>query len=126
MRFVTKRVHAYLDYPVALALMALPFVLGLGESHAAAQWLSIGTGVAALILTLLTDHHLGVVRVLPYKFHLFVDFLVAIVFIAAPLILGFQGIDAGYYWANGGAVLTVIALHRPEEGSAESSAFASA
>ena len=30
MRFVTKQIHAYLDYPVAVALMALPFLLELG------------------------------------------------------------------------------------------------
>jgi len=26
-RFVTKTMHAYLDYPVAFSLMALPFLL---------------------------------------------------------------------------------------------------
>ena len=33
MRFVTKTIHAWLDYPVALTLIALPFLLGLGASH---------------------------------------------------------------------------------------------
>jgi hypothetical protein len=32
-RFVTKTMHAYLDYPVAASLIALPFVLGLGGSN---------------------------------------------------------------------------------------------
>ena len=32
-RFVTRTMHAYLDYPVALSLMAAPFLLGLGGSH---------------------------------------------------------------------------------------------
>ena len=27
-RFVTKTLHAYLDYPVAVSLIALPFALG--------------------------------------------------------------------------------------------------
>jgi hypothetical protein len=31
-RFVTKTMHAYLDYPVAASLVALPFMLGLGTS----------------------------------------------------------------------------------------------
>ena len=113
-QFVTKRLHAYLDYPVAIALMALPFLLGLGSSAPAALWLSVSTGVAALVLTLLTDHHLGVFRVLPYSFHLTVDFLVGVVFVAAPFVLGFQGIDAIYYWANGGAVLAVVSLHKSD------------
>lgn len=114
MKFITKRIHAFLDYPVALALIALPFLLGLGSSNPLALQLSVATGIAALILTLLTDHHLGVLKVIPYKFHLAVDFLVAIVFILAPFIFSFEGMDAYYYWVNGIAVLVVVSLHKPE------------
>ena len=114
LRFVTKTIHAYLDYPVAIALMALPFLLGLGSSSPLAFWLSVITGAAAFVLTLLTDHETGVVRVLPYNFHLAVDFLVGIAFVAAPFVLGFVGLDAWYYWGNAAAVLTVVSLHKPE------------
>lgn len=114
MRFVTRTMHAYLDYPVALSLMVLPFVLGLGVSNPLAKWLAVGTGVAALILTVFTDHELGVFRILPYGLHLTVDVLVGVVFLVAPLVLGFQGLDAAYYLANGAAVLVVCGLHKPE------------
>lgn len=113
-RFVTKRIHAFLDYPVALTLVALPFVLSLGDSHPLALWLSVVTGVAAFVLTLLTDHSLGVWRVLPYKFHLAVDFVVGVVFVVAPFALVFTGVDAWFYWINGAAVLTVVSLHQPQ------------
>ena len=63
---------------------------------------------------MLTDHETGVIRVLPYGFHLAVDFAVGIVFLAAPFVLGFAGLDAWYYWANAAAVLTVVSLHKPE------------
>ena len=114
MRFVTKEIHAYLDYPVAIALIALPFLLGLGASSPMALYLSVATGIAAFGLTVLTDHHLGLIRVLPYSFHLLVDGVVGVTFLAAPFILGFQGIDAIYYWANGMAVVIVVGLHRSE------------
>ena len=114
MKFVTKQIHAYLDYPVAVALMVLPFVLGLGNSNPLALQLSVGTGVAAFILTLLTDHQLGAYRIIPYQIHLVVDALVGIVFVSAPFVLSFQGLDAYYYWINGAAVLTVVSLHKPE------------
>ena len=114
MKFVTKRIHAFLDYPVAIALMTLPFLLGLGESSPIAVQLSVGTGIAAFILTLLTDHHLGAFKVISYKMHLAVDFIVAIVFILAPFVFSFEGIDAYYYWINGIAVLTVVSLHKTE------------
>ena len=115
MRFVTKEIHAYLDYPVAIALMVLPFILGLGETAPLALWLSVATGVAAFALTVLTDHHLGLVRVLPYSFHLIVDGLVGVTFLIAPFVLGFQGIDAIYYWANGAAVVMVVGLHKTDD-----------
>ena len=114
MRFVTKTIHAYLDYPVAIALIAAPFLLGLGESHPLALWLSVATGVAAFILTLLTDHHLGVLRILPYKLHLTVDGAVGLVFLLAPTLLGFGGLDALYYWVLGTTVAVVVGLHKPE------------
>lgn len=115
MRFVTRTIHAYLDYPVALSLMVLPFVLGLGASNPLAKWLAVATGTTALILTLLTDHELGIVKVVPYWLHVAVDRLVGAVFIAAPFALGFNGLDAAYYWANGAAVLLVTSvLNAPE------------
>lgn len=111
-RFVTQKIHAFIDYPVAISLIVLPFVLGLGTSNSLAFWLSVVTGVAAFVLTLLTDHETGVVRVLPYRLHLAVDFLVGVVFLVAPLALGFTGLDAIFYWANAAAILTVVSLHQ--------------
>ncbi|NJO91338.1 MAG: hypothetical protein HC831_22015 [Chloroflexia bacterium] len=115
MKFVTKQIHAYLDYPVAVALIALPFILGLGAANSLALYLSVVTGIAAFILTLLTDHQLGVYRIIPYKGHLIVDAIVGIVFVSAPFVFSFDGLDAYYYWINGGTVLTVVSLHKPEE-----------
>ena len=114
LRFVTKKIHAFLDYPVALALLALPFVLNLGQSNPLAFWLSVATGAAALVLTILTDHETGLVRVLPYSLHLAVDAAVGLTFLAAPFLFGFAGIDAIYYWLNGAAVMVVVALHQPQ------------
>ena len=114
MKFITKQIHAYLDYPVAIALIALPFLLNLGESNILAFQLSVITGIAAFILTILTDHQLGVFRVVSYKIHLIVDFLVGVTFVLAPFIFSFEGIDALYYWLNGAAVLLVVSLHKPE------------
>ncbi len=111
-RFITKDVHALLDYPVALGLILAPLLFGLGESDPSARWLSVGAGVAALILTIFTDHRLGLIRILPYGFHVLADGLVGVTFAVAPMLLGFAGIDAWFYWANAAAVLTVVALNK--------------
>lgn len=117
-RFMNKHLHAYLDYPVALGLIAMPFVFGLGVTNLMAFWLSIVTGIAALVLTIFTDHHLGLVRVLPYKLHLAVDFMVGLAFVVAPFVLGFAGLDAAYYWFLGATVLVVVALDNTVEETA--------
>lgn len=118
MRFVTKTMHARLDYPVALALIGLPFLLGLGASNPLALAISPVVGVAAFLLTVFTDHPLGLVRVLPYKLHLAVDLAVGLLFLVLPFALGFEGFDAAYYWVNGAAVVTVVGLSKPETGLA--------
>ena len=113
-RFITKQIHAYLDYPVAFGLFIMPFLPGLGSSNELAFGLSVATGVAALILSLLTDHQLGVMRVLPYSLHLAVDGIVGAVFVLAPFVLGFSGLDAAYYWDIGATVLVVVGLHKSD------------
>ena len=113
-KFVTKSIHAFLDYPVALALIGLPFLLDLGATNPMAFWLSFVTGIAAFLLTVLTDHHLGLIRVIPYSIHMAVDLIVGLTFLAAPFLFGFSGLDAAFYWLNGAAVCLVIASHKPE------------
>lgn len=114
MRFVTKEIHSWLDYPVAFALITLPFLLGLGESNSLALTISPIIGVAALLLTIFTDHQTGLIRVLPYKVHLAVDLAVGLLFLILPSALGFAGLDAAFYWLNGAAVVAVISLSKPE------------
>ena len=94
-RFITKSIHAYvIDYPFAIVLLAAPFVLKLGQSEPVAMWLSVVVGVAALLLPALTDHPTGLVRIIPYWLHLWVDRAVGLVFVIAPVAFKFAGLDA--------------------------------
>lgn len=114
MKFVTKKMHAFIDYPVAISLIILPFLLGLGESSEIALYASVITGVAALLLTLVTDHETGVLKLVSYKLHLIVDFAVGFTFLVLPFALDFHGLDFVYYLANGAAVLMVVGMHKEE------------
>jgi hypothetical protein len=118
-RFITKSIHAYLiDYPVAIVLLVAPFLLTLGESGPVAPWLSVATGVAALLLAALTDHPTGLIRVIPYWLHLWVDRAVGVVFIIAPFAFHFTGLDAWYYWVLAAAVLLTTSVFNAPEVSA--------
>jgi hypothetical protein len=114
-RFMSKARHAYLDYPVAIGLIILPFALGLGAQSSYSLWLSIVTGVTALILTIFTDHKFGLVKLIPYKLHLTIDLGVGLAFIAAPFLLGFHGIEAVYYWGLGATILLVVGLDNEKD-----------
>ena len=118
MRFVTQQVHAIFDYPGAANLIITPFLLNLGASNPLELWLSVATGIAALLLTILTNHETGLIKVLPYSFHLLVDRIVGIVFAVAPFIFGFKGVDAAFYWINAAAVLAVTFVFNAPERSA--------
>src|SRR5690242_13285722 len=115
-RFITKSVHAYLiDYPVAIILIAAPFALKLGQSGRAAMWLSVFVGVAALFLAALTDHPTGLVRIIPYWLHLWVDRAVGVIFVVAPFAFKFARLDAWYYGVLAAAVLlTTTVFNAPE------------
>ncbi|WP_299152189.1 hypothetical protein [uncultured Tateyamaria sp.] len=110
-RFMTQKMHAYIDYPVALGLIVMPFVLGIGMTNAWAFALSVFTGIAALVLTALTNHETGLMPVLPYKSHLAIDAIVGVTFVAAPFLFGFTGLDALYFWVLGATVLVVVGAH---------------
>jgi len=99
---------------VGVNLGTLPFIPSLGTSHPVAKGLAVITGVAVFTLTFLTDHELGVIRVIPFSFRLAADFIVGVVFVISPFAQGVSSLDAWYYWINRAAVLVVISLQKPE------------
>src|SRR5215831_15284350 len=107
-RFPTPTPHGLADYLAAAGLVTMPFILGLGKSAPLAKWLAVG--VAVVIYSLLTDCRYGAFPIVPFRKHLAVDTLAAVVFALAPSVFGFHGLDAWYYWANSAAVFLVVGL----------------
>ena len=84
-RFITKSIHTYLIYyPVAIVWVVAPILLKLSKSSPVALWLSVVTRVTALLLPALTDHPTGLVQVIRYWLHLWVDRALGVVSITAP------------------------------------------
>ncbi|MDI3561773.1 hypothetical protein [Bradyrhizobium sp. Arg816] len=120
-RFITNSIRTYLiDYPVAFVLMVAPFLLKLGKSSSVALWLSMVTRVTALLLPALTDHLTGLVWVISYWLHLWMDRALGVVSITATSAFHFTGLDAGYHWVLVVAVLqTTSVLNTPEVSAAQ-------
>jgi len=117
--FISKSIHTYLiDYPIAIVLMVAPFLLKLGKSSPVALWLSVVTRVTPLLLPAFTDHATGLVRVIRYWLHLWVDRALGAISITAPSAFHFTGLDAWYYWVLAAAVLLTTSVPSAPEVSA--------
>ena len=81
---ISTKVHGVLDYASVGALLAVPRLLGWTPTATA-----LLTGSAALTLgaSLLTKYELGLAKVLPMRWHLALDGLVAATHAAAPFVL---------------------------------------
>ena len=108
------KIYPHLPNPVAIVLMVAPILLKLGKSGPVALWLSVVTRVT------LTDYPTGLVRVIRYWLHLWVDRALGVVSITAPSAFHFTGLDAWYYWVLAAAVLlTTSVLNAPEVSAAQ-------
>jgi hypothetical protein len=115
LRFITPTLHGVADYTAGLGLLIAPFLLGLGESSSTAVWFSVATGLAVFAASLLTDYKLSIFKVIPFEGHLAIDLVVAVTFMIVPFALGFEGMDAIYYWFNATVVFLVVALSASKE-----------
>ena len=80
-------VHGVLDYPLAAALIVLPFVLGFDDP--AATWIAFAFGIGAAVLAVGTAWSTGIVRVIPPLLHGYADVAVTVALIVLPFIVGF-------------------------------------
>ncbi|MBW8682978.1 SPW repeat domain-containing protein [Chitinophaga rhizophila] len=90
MRFIGTRMHGYLDYIVAVLLIAAPWILGF-YNGGAESWVPIGMGIATIIYSLLTDYELGIYRRLNMSTHLTLDVMSGILLALSPWLFGFAG-----------------------------------
>ena len=85
MRFVPTRVHGILDYATGASMLALPKLLGVDASRTSARAMR-AWGVMATLSGLVTQHELGVWRVVPMRAHLAVDAVGGAAMAALPLL----------------------------------------
>ncbi len=100
--------HAIADYGVGIALVVGALLTTSAPDKAVAT--GVVVGVVVLAVSMLTKYPLGVVKVLPFTVHSAGDYLAALLLIAGPFVVGFDGSSGGltaFYVAAGVAVLAV-------------------
>ncbi|HYP17366.1 MAG TPA: SPW repeat protein [Opitutus sp.] len=88
MRFIPTRIHGVLDYALGLLLILSPRLFGFQTGGIEAK-LPVILGVSALVYSLLTRYELGLVKVLPFRVHMTLDFLSGLLLAISPWVFGF-------------------------------------
>ena len=106
MKIVSPRIHGYFDFLTVVIFLLAPTLLGLSELPAMFAYALAGVH---LIVTLASDFPFGVVKLIPFTIHGWIERLVGPSLIALPFIFGFAGEEAArnFYVAMG---LVVIVL----------------
>lgn len=88
MELIPTKVHGLLDYTTGALFIASPWLLDFAKNDAARR-VAVGTGVAVLGLSTLTDYEAGLAKRIPMATHLTVDTLNGVLVAASPWLFGF-------------------------------------
>lgn len=113
--------HGIIEYLAGALFIAAPFLFSFDDGAATA--LSIVVGAAIIVLAIITDYPVGIVRTMPLEVHVVLDYVLAVVLIAAPFIFGFRDDDAAvlFFVVLGVAhlvITTITGFHRREDAPA--------
>ncbi len=86
-RLIPWIVHCVIEYAAAVLLIAAPFIFGFDTGRATAT--AIVLGVVVLLVAVLTRSPVGVAKSLPVSAHATLDYVLAVVLVLAPFVLGF-------------------------------------
>lgn len=95
-RLIPTRVHGVIDYLTSGTLLAAPELFRLKDVPSAALTLRL-TGAKAAAYSLLTDHELGLVRLIPMPVHLALDAASGAFLASSPWLFGFAK-NGTRYW----------------------------
>ncbi len=109
MKFITRRLHGWLDYIVALLLIVAPYLFGFANGGPE-QRVTIGLGIATILYSLLTKYELGVFGIIPFPVHLILDILNGLFLASSPWLLGFANRVWAPHLVIGCVELVVISL----------------
>jgi hypothetical protein len=110
-RPISLRAHGIMDYIYGLLLMAAPWVFGF-SGEAAARETALALGVLTLVYSVATDYELGLVRVLPFRAHLWLDGILGLALTVGPWLMPVSDRARTILVAFGIIALVVTALTR--------------
>ncbi len=100
MKILSPKVHGYLDFVVVITFALAPTIFGLTGLAATIAYV---LAVVHLALTLATAFPLGVIGLVPFTIHGWIELLVSVGLVALPFIAGFSDVPVArnFYIAAG-------------------------
>ncbi len=86
-RLVPWIVHSAVEYAAAVLFLIAPFLFGFDSETA--KWTSIALGVVVLLVAVISRGRLGITQSLPTSVHATLDYVLAVLLVLAPFVLGF-------------------------------------
>jgi len=88
MRFISPTFHGILDYAMSIILIISPFTMDYYEAGPESMVPIVG-GLLSLFITPFTDFKPSIIRIIPMKWHLWLDFFGGIFLTLSPWIFDF-------------------------------------
>ncbi len=108
MKLISPSFHGVLDYATVLIFLAAPSLLSFGEVPRLIAYALAG---GHLLISLATAMPLGLLRLIPFPIHGWMERIIGPALIALPFLVGFSGDTmALYFFAGYGAIIIVVAL----------------
>jgi len=110
---ISSKIHAALDYIVGILLIAAPWLLGFADKTAATL-IPVILGASTIIYSLFTNYEYSLIRLVPYKIHLTIDFIAGLLLLASPWLFGFSDRIYLSHVILGAFEITAVLLSRKE------------
>ncbi|MBY0475338.1 MAG: hypothetical protein K2Q13_09805 [Nitrosomonas sp.] len=108
MKVISPRMHGYLDFLTVFIFLLAPTLLGLSQLPA---MLAYSLAAVHLMVTLASDFPFGVVKLIPFTIHGWIERLVGPSLIALPFILGFADEEtARNFYIAVGLIIIVVGM----------------
>ncbi len=116
MRIIPSTIHGFMDYFIAILLIASPWLFGFYRGGIE-SYIPIGVGTLILVQALMTRNETGAMKVIPMSAHLMSDLAIGLFLALSPWLFFFHD----YIWEphfivglliTGQAILTQIAPAR--------------
>lgn len=116
MKVISPRIHGYFDFLTVFIFLLAPTLLGLSQLSA---MLAYGLAVVHLIVTLTSDFPFGIVKLIPFTIHGWIERMVGPLLIAIPFILNFSTEEtARNFYIAMGIIIIVVGMLTDYQGEA--------